>query len=374
MVVKGKPLTIKEQWEKLKGELKDMTPRERLEHLWEYYKWVLGVLAGVIAVIAAVISSIISLNQDLRLAGAIINVEVSPDGYVMLQNGYFDRIGGQKNKDVVELQYMQFQDPYTTMDQTYALDVHEGVVSLVSAKVLDYVMFDDVALEFFLDPEMLMDLRRMFSDEIVAELGGAVVWVQIEETGTTIPLAINIQDTEFYRTYIESDRPVYLAFAGNTPRKDACLDFWQYIKGGQTDTLQTVLSGAALDVTLEENDKSLLTDGLFGALDCRVGDHRVELTPQSRETLDHVKEGLGNGTLDYVLCTADELEALQEAGLLDLSRILSEQALEELKDGLVYRDGVPVAVAVPDLPAYLAFSANTGRLDACKALWDLLSK
>ena len=384
MVVKGKPLTIKEQWQRLKRELKDMTPKERLEHLWEYYKGVLVIFAIVVFSVAVTVSAIISMGQELRLGGAMINVTMSADGYVMLQNGYFERIGGQKGKDLVELHNMQFRNPYTTTDQTYALDVHESVVSMISGKVLDYVMFDDVALEFFLDPEMLMDLRQMFSEETVAGLGGAVIWVQIEETGEMIPLAVNIQDTAFYREHIESDQPVYLAFAVNTPRKDTCLDFWQYIKGGQTDTLQTVLSGAALDVTLEESTQALLTSGLFDALDCRVGDHRIDLTPQSQEmgdTLDHVKKGLEIGTLDYVLCTADGLDALQGAEFSDLRQILPQQALTELEDGLVYQDGVPVAVIAP-IPqthssaklVYLAFSANTQRQDACKALWGLLSK
>lgn len=367
MVVKGKPLTIKEQWQKLKLELKDMTPKERLEHLWEYYKGVLVIVAIVVLSVAVTISAIISMGQELRLGGAMINVNMTADGYVMLQDGYFERIGGQEGKDLVELHNMQFRDPYTTIDQTYALDVHESVISMISGKVLDYVMFDDVALEFFLDPEMLLDLRQLFSQEDLAALGGAVIWVQLGETEEMIPLAIDIRDTAFYQTHIESDQPVYLAFAITTPRKDTCRDLWQYIKGGQTDKLQTVLSGAALDVELEESPQTLLTDGLFEALDCQVGDHRVELTPQTAENLDHVKKRLEDSSLDYVLCDAEGLEKLKDVALLDLSQILP------VENGLVYRDGVPVAVEVPGV-GLLAFNANTLHLDACKTLWELLSK
>ena len=77
MVVKGRKVTQKEHWEKLKSELKDMTPKERLEHLWEYYKWVPAVLAGFILIVCTVVAAIISINTETILAGAIVNVPVS---------------------------------------------------------------------------------------------------------------------------------------------------------------------------------------------------------------------------------------------------------------------------------------------------------
>lgn len=383
MVVKGKKLTLKEHWQKLKQELKGMTLKEKLEHLWEYYKWVLGVAIGVVFVIGVIIASIISLNQELRLAGAIINVDVSPDGYVMLQDGYFERIGGQEGKEVVELRNMQFRDPYTTTDQTYALDVYESVMSMVAAQVLDYIMFDDLALSFFLDPELLLDLRELVSQEELADMGSAVIWVQVADSGERIPLAINIRDTAFFQTQMESDKDIYLAFAVTTPRREACLDFWHYIKGGQTDTLQTVLAGTVLDAQLDESSEKLLTQGVFERLGCIQGDHRVELTQQSlaeaeEEILAHLKDGLESGTLDYVLCSGDALAALADVKLMDLSDILPQQTLTGQEDALTYRNGVPVAVELSALgitktETWLVFGAGTKRAEACKALWTLLT-
>lgn len=377
MVVKGKKLTLKEHWQKLKQELKGMSTREKLEHLWEYYKWVLGVLAGVVFLIAMVIGSISSKNQELRLAGVMINVDVSPDGYVMLQDGYFDRIGGEKGKDVVELQNMQFEDPYTTVEQTYALDVYEGVMSMIAANVLDYIMFDDLALSFFLDPEMLLDLREVFSEDELADMGSAVIWLQMADTGERIPVAIDIRDTVFFQTQMESDKVIYLAFSITTPRQEACVDLWHYIKGGQTNTLQTALAGAAVDVQLSDTVSTLLTDGVFEALNCTAGDHRVELTQQSlaeekEEVLAYLQSGLEGGTLDYVLCSVDALAALSDASLMDIKDILPE-------DALVGVESTPVAVELSALgvtqeETWLVFGAGTERADACAVLWTLLTQ
>ena len=89
MVVKGRKLTQKEHWQKLKSELKDMTPKQKLEHLWEYYKWVLGVVLAVIIVIGTVIGSVITMNTETIISGAIVNVPVDMAGYFQLQDGYY---------------------------------------------------------------------------------------------------------------------------------------------------------------------------------------------------------------------------------------------------------------------------------------------
>ena len=377
MVVKGKRLTLKQQWQKLQKELEDMTPREKLEHLWEYYKWVLGVALGVVFVICAIVASVISSNIQLRLSGVLINVDISAEGYVWLQDGYFERIGGQEGKEEVNLRNMQFENPYTTVEQTYALDVQESVMALIGARELDYLLFDELALPFFMDPETFLDLRELFTQEQLDAMGTAVIKLQLPETGEQIPMAIDITDTAMFENYMESDKTIYLAFSAVTPRKETCLDFWQFIKGGQTDDMQTMLAGTAVDVAVTEQMQMKLTQGFFEKQGYTVGDHRVDLTLQSIETEDtetndlvreDVLANLASGGLDYFLCSDTKL--LEQAQLLDLTQILTAQEQEEYD--LVYRDDLPVAVVltgVAEEKAYLAFSANTARLEECKSVW-----
>ena len=64
MVVKGKRLTLKDHLHKIRDELAPMTPKQRWEHLWEYYKWVLGVLAGLVFIGAIIVTSVINNNTE----------------------------------------------------------------------------------------------------------------------------------------------------------------------------------------------------------------------------------------------------------------------------------------------------------------------
>lgn len=394
MVVKGKKLTIKEQWQKLKDELKGMTPKQRLEHLWEYYKWVLGVLFAVVIIVGTIIGSIISLNTETIIAGAIINVPVNMEGFVQLQDGYYQH-AKTEGRQAVALTNFTFLDPYTNVEQTYTLDIIESVTAMIGSDNLDYVLYDDLALTFFMTPEFFTDLRELFTEEELAAMGNAVIKLQIPETGEVIPLAIDIRDTVFYDRYIEEGWPIYLSFSVRLPRKDACRDFWQYIKGGNTDDLETVIAGSLVDVELDDKGKAVLKQDFFAAQECTLGDDRVELTEQSfRSNVDYEGEDLAplvkanvlrtlkDGSLDYVLCDEEALQQLEKADLLDLRQLLTETQLAQLQDALVVSGDIPVAVDLSGLtfgqefaegePVYLAFSAKTERLQACKDLWNMI--
>ena len=395
MVVKGQKVTLKERWQMLRQELKGMSGKEKLEHLWEYYKWVLGVLAGVVLIIAVIISSIISASTETILAGSIINVPVDPEGYVMLQDGYYEH-AKTEGRQIVELTNMNFQDPYTTTDQTYGMNIHESVTAMISADVLDYVMYDDVCVPFFMDPAFFCDLRELFSQEELDAMGSAVMYLEVPSTGERIPIAINIRDTEFYRKHMELDRNIYLSFSVRLPRKEACKDFWYYIKGGKTDLLQTELVGSTVDVDLNETGREALTEALFQKMQYVPGDQRVELNSQSflppkeagqadisQKVIAYVNGTMADGSADYLLCDSKALEQLEKANLLDLRQILSQAQLEAYGQQLVYDGEIPVAVDLSGTnlatdglatyeTVYLVFSKNTARIDICKELWALV--
>ncbi len=387
MVVKGRRVTLKEHWQKLKDELRSMeTPREKLEHLWEYYKWVLALFLGFVAIITIIIAAIISLNTETIVAGAIINVPVSPEGYAMLQDGYYDRAHTEGKRQVVELTNMNFVNPYSTLEQTYAMDIMENVTAMIGADVLDYVIYDEVALPFFMTPEAFADLRKLFTEEELAAMGNAVIKLEMED-GTLIPIAIEISDTVFYKNYMDVERKLFLSFSIRLPRKEACRDFWQFLKGGQTQLLDTVIAGTVTDAKLTEAGEAAFSTGFFKHRGCVPGDHRVELTEQSflpapdyegedpsPKIKANVRKTLKDGSLDYIVFGEGALETLEKQALLTLTE------LGQLpQEGVIFDGDRPVAVSLSALgfegvedTAYIAFSASTERLDICKDLWNYI--
>ena len=386
MVVKGKKLTQKEYWQRLKAELAGMETRgEKLEHLWAYYKWIPAVFLGFVMIVSVIIASIISLNTETIIAGTIINVPVSPEGYSMLQDGYYDRAHTEGKRQVVELTNMNFVDPYSTVEQTYSMDIMENVTAMIGADLLDYVIYDEVALPFFMTPEAFADLRKLFTEEELEAMGNAVIKLEMED-GTLIPIAIEIGDTAFYKNYMELERKLFISFSIRLPRKEATLDFWQFLKGGETTSLNTVIAGTVTDAPVNEDGEFILTTEFFKAQGCTVGDHRVELTEQSflpapdyegedpsPKIKANVRKTLKDGSLDYIICGADALAQLDKADLLTLTELtdmeIPQSALVFDGERAVAADLSALGFEGVDGTAYIAFSANTKKLDICKELW-----
>lgn len=232
MVVKGKTLTLKERWQKLKDELKGMTPKQKLEHLWEYYKWVLGVALIVVFMVGMLVSMAVTRNTEVLMSGVLINVDVDLEGYAYLKNGYFEKCGGVKYQHAVEVSYRQYEDGNLTLDPAKSFDSYQSVLAMMAASSLDYMIMDELALETFVTPEFSLDLRQFLTEEELEAYKDDLIWVINENTGETLPLALNISDLEFTRNCVPisaAEVPIYIAITCPDERIDETRDFWDYL-------------------------------------------------------------------------------------------------------------------------------------------------
>ena len=71
---------IKEQWQELKDALRPMPWNKKLEHLWEYYKWVLVVLLVVGFVIFVIITGYSNARIEGLYYGEIVNLSFDTQG------------------------------------------------------------------------------------------------------------------------------------------------------------------------------------------------------------------------------------------------------------------------------------------------------
>lgn len=221
---------MKEHLKKLAADLKPMTFTEKLDHLWTYYKWVLGVLATIICIICIVCSSVSNLNKDVLISGALVNTAVDMDGYDYLTSGYFNRCQGVEGRQEVELIKTSFQSPDKTEEISLTYNSIMRIVTRVSAQQLDYVITDEVGLEVCLNYDMLMDLNEVLSEEELAALGDDLIYLHYEEEDMTVPVAVNLRNQVFSEKHIQSEGDRFIAFAANTPRIEGCRDFWEYLK------------------------------------------------------------------------------------------------------------------------------------------------
>lgn len=225
---------FKEQWQELKDALRPMPWKKKLEHLWEYYKWVLVLLTVVGFVISIVCIGYSNARVEGLLYGEIVNLSFDTEGLDYLTTDFLEHIGGVKG-DQKTPAYMSnlVVGEDSTYNNYYAPLMRTS--SEISNHKLDYALMDSRALATYFEEEFLLDLRELFTAEELAQMEENLVYVLYEETGEKIPMAINVTGTAFVQNRMNHDMAAYLGFVGNTQRKETCRIFFDYFMAYQPE-------------------------------------------------------------------------------------------------------------------------------------------
>lgn len=219
---------------KLIETLKPMTFKQRVEHIWMYYN--LHILLGlfVLILLGYFISGLINNQVKSLYTGMYANLDISDTGIQYLQEDYYAHLGGG-DWEKVELLSTRFNDLFSSVeDYDYNYNAAMSAVMQVSSKALDYLLMDQVAMEFYMGQDIFMDLSEFFTEEELQLLKDDLVYLQTND-GQTIPVALHIEDMDFCVDCIKQEDNIFLAFIGNTTRKDTCRDFWEYLNAWKSE-------------------------------------------------------------------------------------------------------------------------------------------
>ena len=223
---------IREHLARLKENMAPMTPREKLDHLWTYYKWVLVVLTVIVVITCVVITGYKNTHTELVFSGVIINTNISLDGQNFLNTEFFEHQGGNPKNQKTYLNNLYYED-FTKTDQVEnAYQAMQKLQTSLSVQELDYVICDDVGLETCMSLNALIDLSKILTEEELKAYAeaGELKYLEYDKTGERIPVALNLKNHPFAASgYLNSTQDTYLAFFSNTPRLETCRSFWEYI-------------------------------------------------------------------------------------------------------------------------------------------------
>ena len=216
---------------KLKEDLTKMTFKDKVNHLWTYYKSSLVVLAVIIALISVVVTCIQNKNTKTLLAGMGINVTLTEEGKAYIQDEYFQLIKTEGREQILYTETTQedFTNP-SSLEESYNL-----LMMLVAMSVtgdLDYFFADELAIRNMLAHQLFNDLRTVYTEEELAAMGDKVLWAQVggEEDGRYMPFAINVSDLPFIQEHSQSASDTYLILITNSTRGEQVKAFLEYLK------------------------------------------------------------------------------------------------------------------------------------------------
>ena len=218
-------------WKKLCSDLKPMTFKEKCEHLWEYYKEWLIIVFLVCMGISLVVTVLAEQQKEVLVSGMMVNISIDQRGMNYLTTEYAQYLGATSKNQVAEVDYTNFGDmldPENGENSYYASMI---LPSRVTGKMLDYMILDKFAMEYYILQDLYMDLRNFFTEEELAQLEAdkRLIYVQEEGSVDRCPIAVVITDLPFIQKYVDPQEDIYFALSGSSPRPEMCRNVWNYL-------------------------------------------------------------------------------------------------------------------------------------------------
>lgn len=217
----------------LKETLKPMSHRQRIAHIWTYYKLQLLIVVVAVILIITAIGNLTNAGKEALISGVYANVDMSQEGWRYVDEQFFAYMGGDAQTQSIQLSATDFSGIFSNVnifDSSYTSAMNP--VAMVSGGSLDYLIMDEAALRFYMTQEILLDLTDFFTPDELDAFGERVIYLElVDESDVTVsrcPVAIDISELPFSQDCLNADG-CYFSLSVNTSRLDACRIFWSYL-------------------------------------------------------------------------------------------------------------------------------------------------
>lgn len=209
-------------YRKLRDVLKDMTWKQRWDHLIYYYGVAAMVGIAVIIMGVSVIIDICSEKPVYLFEGMTVNVRWSDEVETAVTTDLFDHLGGTNP----EKQYVIAN--HFTLEE-YSASMIESMYTRVATGEIDYIIVDKFAMDALAPWGFFTDLNLILSPETMKQWENYFVYAEDEMDGKIYPIAIDIAKTPFAEECTYKGDHLYIGFAGNTGREMGPDAFMEYL-------------------------------------------------------------------------------------------------------------------------------------------------
>lgn len=220
-----------------------MSPREKLEHIWLYYKVPIFLLLIAVGILGSSVYNTLTRKEPV-LYTAYLNVAVGDRLEEKLLDQYYSSANLNPEKsEILVYRDLYLSDNPTAADHEYAYTSRLKVLATINSKQLDLVLMNQEAYDLCSGSGYLLELDTLFpagdphkeaflpylaSNLVVREdnaidynLGEAEEYVAVTES------AVNALDLSQHPAFAQAgfSGKVYLGIIANTPRLSNCKDF-----------------------------------------------------------------------------------------------------------------------------------------------------
>ena len=215
--------------------MKPMTFKQKLEHLWIYYKeWLIVIFFGILFI--SLVSTVLTeQKKEVLVGGMMVNISIEQSAMNYMTTEYAIDLGAKNEHQVADVDYTSFGDPLDPENGENSYYASMILPSRVSGGMLDYMILDKYAMEYYITYEVYMDLRAFFTEAEIEELNkeGRIIYARQEDEEEAWAVAVDISDLPFVTENIKAEGGVYFALSGSSKRIDMCRNAWDRIHNWQ---------------------------------------------------------------------------------------------------------------------------------------------
>ncbi len=210
--------------------LKPMTWKERIEHIFSYYEELVFILAMILAAVIIIGVSVSRDDRQVIFGGAFANVDINQIGYDYLSDGLIEHLGADPESHRVDLSSTAFKEVTQVSELDVSYNSAMKPIAKIEEDVLDYLVMNEDAMEFYMTQYALMDLTEVFTADQLAAMEDDLVYVYLEVEAVRYPIAIEVTDMPFFKDCVDVSKPVYFGFTGHKEDSEEYRAFWEYLK------------------------------------------------------------------------------------------------------------------------------------------------
>ena len=209
-------------YRKLRDVLKDMTWKQRWDHLIYYYGVLALVVIGLLIMAVSVTIDALSEKPEYLFEGMTVNVSWSDEVETAVTTELFDHLGGQDPKK-------QYVIANHFVLEEYSASMIESMYTRAATGEIDYIIVDKFAMDAMAPWGFFTELELILSKESMEKWHDYFVYAQDEFDERIYPIAIDISKTEFAKQCKYEGDHLYIGFTGNTGREMKPEEFMEYL-------------------------------------------------------------------------------------------------------------------------------------------------
>lgn len=217
--------TLKQEGQKERAKLKNMTPKDKIWYIWEYYKIHIFVLIGLFFVLYLIGDIFYNKTFTSQLSYVIIN-NFSQDYALEEFNEEFKTYMGYGKKDLIESDgslTIRYGDRISELEYGNMAKIS----ALVAGQDLDLMVCDQLNIDHYAQLDGFLNLKEALPEDLWQKVEPQIYYGK-NEAGEDIPCAIDLRGSYFCEKTGVVIEPCYVAVVTNTERIDTVISWLRF--------------------------------------------------------------------------------------------------------------------------------------------------